>query len=1019
MAAAQQSPSTGTLSGERRQVTALFYDIVGSTELLHKLDPEDFGAMQRLLHQDAIAAIKRHSGYLERVQGDGGVAYFGLPDPFEDAVESGVTCALEMVEGCSKPGRPYVSFLKLRVGVATGLVVVADTRDSNLPNPTEIVGITPALASRIQSEAPPNTVVVADTTYRLTRGAFVFEPMGDRHLKGFAEPIRLWRPTARRTHVDRFSAHRRVAAPLIGREEELELCRRRWQDALAGTGQLVALQGEAGLGKSRLVAEIRRELAEAEADTLVFQCQPRGNRRPLHPFLDQLRQAVVAHDKTLLAIDSDAIRRYFDARGFAVSAASAQLLDFLLGSGRGEEGAAIPLSIGASAEEVRGQALNVVLDLIVDWSRRGSRLVVIEDLHWADTLTQATIARLCERIEALPILVLVTSRENFATDLLRHSNVMPIVLPRLDEAAISRLLASIWQVPPPQDLAPFIHAKSDGVPLFAEELSHLLKERMAEGSGPKEWEALLREGNIVSLQDLAAARLASLGPLRRVAQMASVIGREFGLDLLAQMVETETLPVSLDVAIHELVRAGIVRPAAVGPTYRFSHVLIQEAAYDNLLKSDRREFQAKIVRLVVAGTVARMPDELLAWHCSEAGQPVEAARYSIMAAESCVVRSAVQEADHLLDFAEEQFAKSQAEADNLAELRLRLLTVRGPVSAALHGRGSERARAVYEQGVSLSASRIEGDRSQWFPLYWGWWFTAPDYATQRQRSDVILRDLEGAADPEVRLQSLHCAWATNIDAGLHKSCLRCVEEGLALYDEERARRSRIRYGGHDAKVCALGERAFSQWFIGDEEASAQSLAEMMEWAAHIDHLESTVHALDYAVGVQHYRKDYERVIAVANRLAERGSKHGLPGATAKAALFRGWARAMSGDLDMGPTEFDEGYALQRKIGTEENVSMHGGMRAEILERLGRYAEAIAVLDTTIDQSRQSGQVFWLAELYRTRARLRQALGQARSEAEADLNLALAVAVEQDAVTLAARARADLQRLTHFRPGLAT
>ena len=1014
MAAAPYSSQPGSLSGERRQVTALFYDIVGSTELLHRLDPEDFGRMQRVLHQDAIAAIKRHGGYLERVQGDGGCAYFGHPEPFEDAAESGVACALEMIEACSRPEHPFVPFLKLRIGVATGLVVVADTRDSSLPGQTEIVGITPALAARIQSEAQPNSVIVADATYRLTRGAFVFEPIGERRLKGFGEPVRLWRPTARRSHVDRFSAHRRVAAPLIGREDELDLCRQRWQRAREGRGQIVALQGEAGLGKSRLTAEIRRELVEGEGDALIFQCQPRGNRRPLHPFLDQLRQEVAAHDTALSKIDSDAIRRYFEQRGFAISAASAELLDFLLGSS-GDEKAGGPWPAGASAEEVRGHALKVVLDLIVDWSRRGSRLVVIEDMHWADTLTQAAVARLCERIATLPILVIVTSRENFAADLLRHANVLPLALSRLDAGAISLLLHSIWEESPPEKLASFIHAKSDGIPLFAEELSHLLKERVAGGSAPKDWEALLGEGHIVSLQDLVAARLASLGPLRRVAQMASVIGREFGIDLLAQMIETETLPVTLDAAIHELVRAHIVRPTAIGPTFRFSHALIQEAAYDNLLKSDRRELQAKIVRLVSAGTVSRLPDEQLAWHCSEAGQPLESARYSIQAAEACAVRSAVQEADHLLDFAEEQLAKSPAEAESLADIRLRLLTVRGPVSAALYGRGSERTRAVYEQGVALSASRADEDRSKWLPLYWGWWFTAPDYKTQRLRSDVLLHDLEAAADPEVRLQSLHCAWATNIGVGLHTHCLRCVEEGLNLYDEERALRSRGRYGGHDAKVCGLGERAFSLWFIGDETASAESLSQMMDWAEHINHLESTAHALDYAVGLHHYRKDYDGVISTADRLAELGAKNALPGAVAKAKLFRGWARAMSGDLDKGPPEFDEGYAMQREIGTEENVSMHGGMRAEILERLGRPDEALGILDTTIEQSVQSGQVFWLAELHRTRARLRQALGQPEQAVHADLERALNIAHKQEALTLARRARADMERHVLSRP----
>ena len=166
---------------------------------------------------------------------------------------------------------------------------------------------------------------------------------------------------------------------------------------------------------------------------------------------------------------------------------------------------------------------------------------------------------------------------------------------------------------------------------------------------------------------------------------------------------------------------------------------------------------------------------------------------------------------------------------------LQLLTARGPVAAALFGRGSEQARAVYERGVALCLGRDDQDRAKWFPLYWGWWFTAPDYETQQERSEILVRDLEGTADPEVRLQSLHCAWATNFDAGRHAYNLSCVEQGLALYDEERARRSRGRYGGHDAKVCALGERALSLWFMGEDAASAKSIDAAIRWAEHIDH----------------------------------------------------------------------------------------------------------------------------------------------------------------------------------------
>jgi class 3 adenylate cyclase len=239
----------GSLSGERRQVTALFYDIVGSTALLHELDPEEFGVMQRTFHNEAATVIRNNSGYLEWIQGDGGCAFFGLPRPSEDAAEYAVASALEIVERCEQH---FGSGLKVRVGVATGMVVLAEASNPALPHQTEVIGITPALAARIQSEAAPNSVAVAEATYRLTNGVFEFEEIGRRELKGFGEPVALWRPIARRQRTDRFTASRRVSAPLVGRDDEIEVCRQRWTSARDGNGQFVFLHGDAGIGKCRV-----------------------------------------------------------------------------------------------------------------------------------------------------------------------------------------------------------------------------------------------------------------------------------------------------------------------------------------------------------------------------------------------------------------------------------------------------------------------------------------------------------------------------------------------------------------------------------------------------------------------------------------------------------------------------------------------------------------------------------------------------------------------------------------------
>ncbi|MCV3738829.1 AAA family ATPase [Rhizobium sp. TRM96647] len=1002
MSKAGRQIHTGALSGERRQVTALFYDIVGSTALLHQLDPEDFGDMQRTLHNEAAAVIRNNSGYLEWIQGDGGCAFFGFPQPSEDAAECALVSALEIVERCEQQ---FGSSLKVRVGVATGVVVLADASNPTLPQHTEVIGIAPALAARIQSEAAPNGIAVSEATYRLTTGTFEFEEIGHRQIKGFDEPVALWRPIARRQPPDRFTASRRVSTPLVGRDEEIGLCQRRWTRAIGGNGQFVFLHGNAGIGKSRLITEFRRGLERQGVDTVVFQCQPRGRTKPLHPFLELIRQ-LVAEASRQAEPDRDAIVRYLRSLSCEVGELDAGIVAFLM-LGKAQESSDETWSIDLSDEEIRARAVEAMLAVLTSTAVSKPLLIVIEDLHWADTLTSALVARLPEWIAARPVLTLATSRDAIEQHLLDDPNVLAMPLSGLTAEATSELIEGIWETPPPEGLAAFVYEKSDGVPLFAEQLALLLRERAKDGAQDRAgWEAPLRDG-VINLRDLISTRLADLGPLRRVAQIASVIGREFRRKLLVAVMEPEQLPISLDEALEKLVHAGILRRKAAGANDRFCHVLIQEAAYDSLLKSERRQIHGRIARLVQAGSVSPLPDETMAWHFELAGQPLEAARYGIQAAEACGFRSAMYEAEHLLDAAERQLAQA-GKGDDADDLMLRLLAIRGPVAAALFGRGGEQARSIYERGVSLCAEHKDQDRAKWFPLYWGWWFTAPDYETQRARSDILVRDLEGSADPEVRLQSLHCAWATNEDAGRHLHCLKCVEDGLRLYDESRARFSRGRYGGHDARVCGLGERAFSLWFIGDDAGSSKSINAAKQWAEHVNHLNSLLHALEFDIELKRYRDDHAGVISAANRIAELAEA--VPGVLAKAALFRAWARGLSKDAEAGLAEFEAGLKRQREIATYEGAPVYEGMRAELFERTGRNDEALSILDGAIDASIGSGQVFWLAELLRQRALLRHARQEPEKAIALDLGRALQVATEQHASALVTRARLDLKRL---------
>lgn len=992
-----------TLPGERRQVTAFFYDIVGSTQLLQRYDMEDYRALQRVVHREVEAIVHAGGGYIAPPQGDGGYAFFGIPDALETSSEDAVHSAVAVLERLAALRNRNAELPSLRIGIATGWSVVTPEGVVGGAPFYDVVGLAPTLAARVQGEAAPNTAVVSELTYELTEGLFAYGPLGARPLKGFAKEMRLWTLLGSRPGASRFGALRGAGAPLVGREAELALCAAAVSEVVAGGGRALFFFGEAGIGKSRLVAELQKPFSGERHAIVLLQCQPQGRLRPLHPFVDLLRREMGdagGGDR------ADVAER---CRSLGVCERDAAAVASLVGGSEAEDRNAMSPQ-GFSAAH-RDEAIAAAATFVLALLRPGPGLLVVEDLHWTDSLTLGLIAELVAATAAMPILLAVTSRDPAPAEVADH--VHAVALERLSEAAVAEMVDAIlgWHLA--DDAASFIHSKSDGIPLFAEELALRLRDQLAEPAGraPADLGAALEEGGIRTLHDLLGGRLSALGEHRRIAQIASVVGRDVSEGLLERLLDAYHEPPlgpTLVEAIERLKRHRIFERGrgASGSAFRFSHVLLQEVAYGSLLKAERREIHASIARLAAADPTLEMDDGTIAWHFAKARNPLEAARFAIRAAAACFGRSAVAEADQLLVLARQQLDACDEADPETENVRLRFLMTRGPVNAALFGRGAAETRRVYDEGVAICRRRGEAERATWFPLYWGWWFTSTDYEALRDRAKVLVSDVGGGAiDQEVRLQSLHCAWATHFDGGHHAYCLECVDQGLALYDEERAARSTAIYGGHDAKVCALGERALSLWFTGNEAAAEASIAAARDWARHLDHLDSTLHALTYTVGFHRYRNDFAGVARVAGELEALAQQPFGPGTIAKARLFRGWARAMAGDGVAGAAEFDDGYERQRAIGTIENASMYVAMRAEILERLGDLDAALTLLDGNIAAANASGQTFWLAELYRTRARLRLRLG-AREEMDADLASAVEVATAQGATTLLLRAMRD-------------
>ncbi|MGR9277960.1 ATP-binding protein (plasmid) [Rhizobium leguminosarum] len=983
-------------SGERRQVTALFYDIVGSTELLLKSEPEQFFRSVTALHQNAEAIIKKHGGFLHQRLGDGGCCFFGYPEQAEDAAESAVQSSLELIELAAKSKAKSRLVFKLRIGVATSLVVFSSEGN-------EIIGTAPILAARLQAEADPNSALVAESTFQLTRSKFQYSLSREAKLKGFDEPIGLWRPQGRLEEPPGGALPQDLNRPIRGREKELTALSKAWEAACGGNGSAIALFGEAGIGKSKLMREFADRLAKTQHDSVVFQCNRRLESQPLHPFVAFL-EAVVG---TSILRDGNAIAflKALRTTGRELSEASAAtILSFTAEQKSSNPGQirTTDLSGRAFRQEVIEAAAHL---LTCNASVVTPTLLVFEDVHWADGMTVELMDRLGSLAHELPVLILQTSR-------IRRSlaATTEIELTGLAPTAIRDLVESIWGERPPPGLSDFILGQCDGMPLYAEELTDFFRGRHPLGKVSSEWKGLLLDGGVTSLNDLLSARLASTGPARKVAQFASVIGREFSIPLLTYLLE-ETSRQAVDVHIERLLSQGIIEPLPTAPrTYQFRHVLMQEAAYGSLLKSDRRRIHRRIADLLIQERTPSLPAAIAAWQCAEAGLHVAAARFALAAAEASVLRSAMHEANVSLTLCAEVISSISSREADRTDLTLNLLKLQGVVATALEGEGSEVARRIYSRATQLLRKQPSAVRERHFPLYWGWWFTAPKIQTQQSRARILVEDMQSVEDEETKLQSYHCGWATSFHAGEHNFCLDCVAKGLELYDSYRAVRNRAFFGGHDAKVCGLGESALSYLLLNEVDASEAAIQECLDWADSTEHVGSMVHGLYYAIVLRRCQGRYDDVHALGEEMLSLAEEHGLAASQARANMYCGWAELMTSSDGIGGKRFGDALQLQQQLGTDDNLSMHSDMHAQVLHRLGRNDEALQTLQNAVDVGRSSGQLFWLPELYRHSAKLRRVLSERPSSIKKDLANAIRIAEGQGAAWLLGRAKTDMDRM---------
>ena len=1005
-----ESPSRP--EAERRPLTVLFCDLVGSTELSARLDPEDMGALIRAYQACCADVVKRGEGHIAKYMGDGVLVYFGYPKAHEDDAERAVRAGLDLVAAVARLPTGADMPFAARVGIATGLVMVGELIGEGVAQEQAVVGETPNLAARLQALAEPGVVVISEATRRLVGGLFELADLGPQGLKGFAAPPAAFRVVGEGRAEGRFEAlHGQRLTPLVGREHELAMLLERWARAREGEGQVVLIAGEPGIGKSRLLRALRQELSGEPHVALSHFCSPYHTNSALYPIITQLERAAglssddepgakLAKLETLLAPGSERLDETVPVLAALLEVPSIERYP----------------ALNLSPQRQKQRTLEVLIEQLAALARTRPVLELYEDLHWVDPSTLELLDLLVERVRDLPVLAVLTYRPQFTPPWSGQAHVTSLSLNRLGRrqgAAIAERIAGGKALP--AEVLDQIVAQTDGVPLFVEELTKTVLESglLRDAGDCYELAGSLPPLAIPStLHDSLMARLDRLAPVKEVAQVAAVIGRAFSQALLAAV---SPLPeAELSAALDQLVASELIfrRGAPPAATYSFKHALVQDTAYQSLLKSKRLQLHARIAHVLeerFAETVATQP-ELLAYHFAEARQIDRAIDYRLKAGERAAERSANLEAiRHFTDGLEALGTLPEGTARDRRELAFQIAI--GTPLIAVHGYSAPPTGAAYRRARALCERLGEVESlAATFSGEFVYSFVRGDARAMGRLVDETRQISARLQSPVVRLTHHRLAGITAMHSGAFTQARAEFEAILCLYDTSRHRSQPVHYV-HDPKVSALTYLAPVLWILGFPEQAYRSKVAAFRCAAELDQANLTAHVHNFAgAGLNELLGNVPAVRTHADAIVELADRHDLGYWRVNGLILRGWVMVHEGAAEPGIALMRQNAEARAVLGVAWYQTRYLCMLAELHARLRQAELGLHVVAEARELVAGHDEYMWEAEIDRIEGELLRVQGAAIPAVEACFARAIAGARARAAKSFELRAATSLARM---------